>query len=960
MVNSVNLRTLVYALMFFIANMVQAQNTKPLINIDIIKEKLPNGLTLIMSPDHRVPTVAVEVRYLVGSAHEPQGRSGFAHLFEHLMFQGSKNYDQEYFTPFTPIGGKVNGTTNTDRTNYYEQVPAEALELALWMESDRMEGLLATLTQEKLDNQRDVVKNERRQRYENTPYGMVWKLFANELYPVGHPYQHTTIGSHEDLSAATLEDVKGFFEQYYCPSNAVITLVGDFDPKEAKELVYKYFSYLPAGKRAEKPLVTNLPKMKAKTITYPDRVKLPRVYLAWHTPALYEAGDAEMDLLATLLTSGKSSALYQPLVFEKQIAKEVFAFQVSRALGGYFVIAATAVPGQDIDQLTEELKKEVNKALIQPISKPAFTRALNAWRKSFFSRIESVLDRAQQISTYEHLLSNPNSFNFDLERYTSLTTGKVEKASKNWLLDHSPLTIKVVPEEQHLKNESNNNNPTKISKTKAKKVPQVQTSKVDQTQPTKLGKAKSKKISQVQPTNIDRSSTPKLAKTKSWEPPQVQTFKLANGLDVWLVEQQQSPLISMQLILNQGASTDPEDKAGLTWLTAHLLNEGAGNKNAIEVSDALRLLATDYGTNVYQDSISLSMDLLSENLSQSLDLLGDFIQRPQFMTADFERVKKQRIASAIASSASPNKARNITMIRTLFADGYAGLPSDGLPETLAKVTLDDVKKAYGQLIKPMGATLIVVGQTNQEQLKKELERVFAKWIGQGTSKPRKSKQPSFKGAIHWIDFPGSTQSAVAMVKRVDGYGVDPKLDAELFNLVFGGKFTSRLNLNLREDKGYTYGAYSGIYRYQQGGMHYLGAMVKGDQTAASITEMIKEIDHIRETKPITTKELERVRSGELKGYPAEFEERSGVLGHLSLARRENRSVTWLKEWMQALPNVTLQQTQAVAQKLAHSKDYSIIIAGDREKHFESIKSFGRPIYFHSANGNLITENSATK
>ena len=258
----------------------EGDQPKEVIKFEVVKEKLPNGLTLIMNPDHRVPTVAVEVRYLVGSGHEREGRSGFAHLFEHLMFQGSKNYDQEYFTPFTPIGGRVNGTTNTDRTNYYEQVPAEALELALWMESDRMEGLLEALTQEKLDNQRDVVKNERRQRYENTPYGMVWKLFSNELFPTGHPYQHTTIGSHEDLSAATLEDVKSFFKRYYVPSNAILTIVGDFEPKEARALAMKYFGHLKAGERAPRPQVPEMKAPEKKIITYEDRVKLARVYMA--------------------------------------------------------------------------------------------------------------------------------------------------------------------------------------------------------------------------------------------------------------------------------------------------------------------------------------------------------------------------------------------------------------------------------------------------------------------------------------------------------------------------------------------------------------------------------------------------------------------------------------------------------------------------------------------------------
>ncbi|MCA9542998.1 MAG: insulinase family protein, partial [Myxococcales bacterium] len=282
---------------------------------------LDNGLTVILSRDDRLPVVAVELRYLVGSAHEPKGRSGFAHLFEHLMFQGSKSFDDEYFKPFAPIGGMVNGTTNTDRTNYYERVPKGYLELALWMESDRMAGLPDVLTQAKLDNQRDVVKNERRQRYENTPYGLFWKHVQHELHPEGHPYHHTTIGSHEDLTAASLADVKGFFRQYYAPANAVLTIVGDFEPDATKALVARYFGPLPAGERAPTPQAA-LPSPTAKHLKTTDDVKLARVHLAWPTPALYAAGDAEMDILASVLTDGKSSRLYKPLVYEQKVAKD--------------------------------------------------------------------------------------------------------------------------------------------------------------------------------------------------------------------------------------------------------------------------------------------------------------------------------------------------------------------------------------------------------------------------------------------------------------------------------------------------------------------------------------------------------------------------------------------------------------------------------------------------------------
>lgn len=411
-------------------------------HVDVEQYTLDNGLTVLLSHDDRLPVVAVEVRYLVGSAHEPEGKSGFAHLFEHLMFQGSGHFDDEYFKPFEPIGGVVNGTTNTDRTNYYERVPSPYLELALWMESDRMETLLEVLDQPKLDNQRDVVKNERRQRYENTPYGMVWKYFSNHLYPKGHPYQHTTIGTHADLTAASLDDVKVFFQRYYVPKNAVLTIVGDFEPAETKLLIERYFGHLPAGERAPTPEAAR-PEPKAGHLSFTDAVKLPRVYYAWHTPALYEAGDAALDLMATVLTDGKTSRLYQPLVYEQKVAKDVAAYQVSRQLGGFFVIQATAAEGQTADAVAEALEKALAEALAKPPTEDEMARAINGWKKSFFQRIEDVTSRAQMLSTYLHLTGKANYLAEDLARYTRLTAKDVHAAAQD--LAKPALRIDIVP-----------------------------------------------------------------------------------------------------------------------------------------------------------------------------------------------------------------------------------------------------------------------------------------------------------------------------------------------------------------------------------------------------------------------------------------------------------------------------------------------------------------------------------
>ena len=414
-------------------------------SLQIEQYQLSNGLTVVLDHQPRLPVVAVEVRYLVGSAHERPGRSGFAHLFEHLMFQGSQHHDREYFAPFEPIGAAVNGTTNQDRTNYYERVPAHHLELALWMESDRMANLLPVLTQSKLDNQRDVVRNERRQRYENRPYGLAWLKLTETLFPSDHPYHRSVIGSHEDLEAASLQDVQQFFQEYYGAANAVLTLSGSFDAAKARGLIERYFGDIPAGKRATMPQVSTPPLQRTEHVVLPDQVKLPRVYLAWPTPALFADGDAELDLFAATLSHGKTSRLFRPLVYEKKLAQSVHAFQVSLGLAGFFVIQATAAPEVDAETLAQALVTELESATRTPISDAEFERSLNRYAKGFYTRLESVLERARLLSTYYHFTGQANYVQQDLQRYLSTTPSSVQETAQRWLTLDRYARIDVVP-----------------------------------------------------------------------------------------------------------------------------------------------------------------------------------------------------------------------------------------------------------------------------------------------------------------------------------------------------------------------------------------------------------------------------------------------------------------------------------------------------------------------------------
>ena len=413
--------------------------------LQVEQYQLANGLTVILDHQPRLPVVAVEVRYLVGSAHERPGRSGFAHLFEHLMFQGSQHHDREYFAPFEPIGAAVNGTTNQDRTNYYERVPSNHLELALWMESDRMGNLLPVLTQAKLDNQRDVVKNERRQRYENQPYGLAWLRLTETLFPTEHPYHRSVIGSHEDLSAASLDDVRQFFQEHYGAANAVLTISGSFGAIETRQLVERYFGNIPAGQRTATPQVSQPSLERIEHVVLPDQVKLPRVYLAWHTPALFAQGDAELDLFAAALSHGKTSRLYKPLIYDKKLAQSVDAFQVSLGLSGFFVVQATAAPGVDAETLARALVEELKAATHAPLSGAEFERSLNRYTKGFYSRLESVLERARLLSTYYHFTGKADYVQQDLQRYLTASPEGVQQAAQRWLTLDRYARIDIVP-----------------------------------------------------------------------------------------------------------------------------------------------------------------------------------------------------------------------------------------------------------------------------------------------------------------------------------------------------------------------------------------------------------------------------------------------------------------------------------------------------------------------------------
>lgn len=418
----------------------------PEISIPYERYTLSNGLEVLLHVDRAVPVTHVEVWYHVGSKDEQPGRTGFAHLFEHMMFQGSKHWDDEFFNALSAYGAQINGTTNTDRTNYFETVPSHVLQRALWLEGDRMGTLLDVLTKEKLDNQRDVVRNERRQNYENRPYGEVWKAMAEGIWPEWHPYHHLTIGSHEDLEAASLDDVNAFFSRWYVPNNATLVVAGDFDPATVKPWIEQSFGSIRAGAEPRPPTRIECPPPPSGQVELKDDVQLAKVVYAWQSPAMFAPGDAELDVLSLILADGKSSRLYNRLVLTDRLAKDVSAAQYSDEYGSIYAIDATVAPGHTVEEVQKAVDEELARLLADGPTQAELERARNQWQKGFYQRLEGVAGKAALLQIYNHYLGNPGAVGQDLQRYLAVTRDGLMASAKATLAADHRHTIVVRPE----------------------------------------------------------------------------------------------------------------------------------------------------------------------------------------------------------------------------------------------------------------------------------------------------------------------------------------------------------------------------------------------------------------------------------------------------------------------------------------------------------------------------------
>jgi len=876
------------------------------------KYTLPNGLVVILREDHRLPLVAVDLWYHVGPVNEKAGRTGFAHLFEHMMFEGSEHVGEKAHFKYLEGAGAtdINGTTSYDRTNYFETVPSNQLDLALWLESDRMGFLLETLDRAKLTNQRDVVRNELRQD-EGQPYDVAEEAVGHLLFPKGHPYYGNVIGSHADVEAARLLDVRDFFHQFYTPNNASIAIVGDFDAATVKEKVAKFFGPIPAGPPVEKVNVVTPPITSERRETVTDTVQLPRLSVAWLTPEAFHPGDAESDLFLDVLGGGKTSRLYQKLVYEKQMAQSAYCENQSLMVTSIAQCDITARPGVKLEDLEAAFDAEVDKLRAEGPTQEELDRA----RAQLLSRLIQGLQRlggfggvADMMDRYNQYEGDPGYLPKDVARYEALTTAGIEKVAAETFQKNQRVVVYCVPGKK-----VTDDVPRSPENTDAdvKVIPPY--------------------TDDFEAAQAWRKEAPKPGPEAKLHLPAPKSFTADNGMKVYLIEEHELPVVSASLVTLAGGENNPKDKPGLAAFTSRLMTEGTATRSSTQLADDAAKIGVGLGANASMDAASVSVGGLSNHTDGAMELLADVALHPAFAAEEVERIRKQRLVAIQQEADQPQATAFRVGLKALYGDQPYGFRPVGTTESVKATTQGDLKQFWAAHYSPKDSALILAGDFSESEAKRLAEKYFGAWKGSDTAASAVPPPPAPpERRILLVDKPGAPQTALLAF----GLGV-PRSTPEYaaiteMNSILGGLFSSRINMNLREKHGYTYGAFSGFSDNRAGGQFYSGSQVRTDVTGPAAAELFAELERIH-TDPATPAELKLAKDSALRSLPADFEtvgSETGLMAQLFVYGLPNDYFAKLPAQFEA---VTPADVAKAAADTIHPEHLILVAVGDRAK-----------------------------
>jgi zinc protease len=884
------------------------------VRIPYEKFVLDNGLTLIVHEDHKAPIVAVNVWYHVGSKNEKEGKTGFAHLFEHLMFNGSEHYNDDYFKPFDRVGATgMNGTTNFDRTNYFQEVPKNALDMALWMESDRMGHLLGAIDQARLDEQRGVVQNEKRQG-ENQPYGKVFTTAFKNIFPAGHPYSWSVIGYMEDLEAASLEDVQQWFQDYYGAANAVLVIAGDVDPQHVLERVEHYFGHIPAGPPLTRQDVW-IPDVKGvHRQVMQDRVPQARVYKFWQMPEIGHPEATDLDLVAGILSEGKTSRLYKRLVFDDQIASDVAAFAFPLEIAGLFGVIATAMPGQDLAAVDAAIEEEVGRFLAKGPTADEIERIVTTRKAAFIrgaERVGGFGGKSDILARNEVYLGDPGFYQITLARWDAVDAAALQAVASKWMAK-GHYALEVHPFEDYTTNEN----------------------------------------------VVDRSAIPSPGPAPEVRFDDFERFELPNGLRVVLAERSAVPVVNLRMLVNAGYAADQFGLPGTANLAMNMLDEGTSSRSALQISDELSSLGATLESGSNLDVSTVSMSALKEKLAPSLDLFADVILNPTFPDEDYRRLQKQQLASIAQEKVQPVGMALRVFPKLLYGEGHAysmPLTGSGTEASVTQIDTRGLKVFHDTFFKPNNATLVVVGDVTRAELQPLLEKQFRRWK-QGDVP---QKNIGFVGSrseptVYLVDRPDSEQSVIFAGHVAPPKNNDQEIAIEAMNEVLGGSFNARINMNLREDKHWSYGARSLLIDAEGQRPFLVYAPVQTDKTSESMAEIYREVSEIRGERPPTADEVSRAKDKKTLTLAGRWETANAVADSLTEMVRFGLPDDFWDTYPDRVRALSDRQISAAAADTVRPDGMVWVVVGDRARIEEGVRALGYgDIVLMDADGNVL-------
>jgi zinc protease len=888
--------------------------------IPFTQYELDNGLTVVLHPDNSDPLVHVDITYHVGSAREEIGKSGFAHFFEHMMFQGSENVaDEQHFGLITESGGTLNGSTNTDRTNYYETVPANQLERMLWLEADRMGFFLDAVTPEKFENQRETVKNERGQNYDNRPYGLLRERVNAALYPEGHPYSWLTIGHIEDLNRADLNDLKRFFLRWYGPNNATLTIGGDIDETQTLAWVKKYFGGIPRGPEVAKPESATVTLNEDRYISMEDNVSLPLMYIAYPTVYANHADEAPLDVLMSILGTGKTSLLYKNMVKNGK-AVQASAGHSCGELACQFTVLALPTPGTSLSELETIARNSMTEFEQRGgANDDDLDRVKAGFVSDMIYGLESVSGKVSQLAAYQTYRGHPNAIGDDIARYQNVSKEDVMRVYKQYVKDKHAVIMSIVP------------------KGELDKIVKPDTW---QSTPRTIPENQDEGALVLRPgtSDFDRSVIPPPGKNPVIKVPDIYRTTTENNIEVIGALNDEVPTTTIELRIPAGQTKVSPKQLGLASLTASMMDEATLTSSAEDISNTLQKL----GSSVYFDAndkyTTLRIRTLSKNLPQTMAIALEKLRQPKFDAADFARLQKQQIEGLKNAKKNASVTANNVFSLLLYGENNSfAFDNNGTMATVAALTLEDVKGFYQENYGPQGSQIIVVSDLSKDEIKKQLTG-FEAW--QGASKAGFELQPFptlAGGTLYFVDKPGAAQSEIRIGKRALVYDASGEYyRADLMNYNLGGAFNSRINLNLREDKGYTYGARSFFYGNDIYGYYRAQAGVRSDTTADSIVQFRKEISAFQQ-EGMTDTELQFMKNAIGQRDARNYETPRQKLGFLSEIIGYQLDASFVDDQNTILAAIDKAELNQLASKHLQLDEMITVVVGDKAKVLESLK-----------------------